>query len=175
MAATAILVRAQCARVWAAGTKTVRKPAGVVPAAPPAAEVPVAVARVAQQGREQPVRAWMETVLRETLPGIEEHRLACVVLRRPACKASDEHIKHGFHLQFPWIFLRKDFQKQRVLPLVREELDAPRRCAVSRAQPDQGGEGGVLGPFAAALGPFAAALAPFAYEDAAFEDASEDA
>lgn len=63
--------------------------------------------------------------LAELVDGAEPHELVCCVLEKPAapCAVGDvKYIKNGFHLHYPYIFLRKEDHAVYVVPLMRERL-----------------------------------------------------
>lgn len=58
-----------------------------------------------------------QKVMNEMVKGIKKKHLDCVVLtKNPYVKTNtqtgNKSVKHGFHLQFPYIFIHKDHQKQ---------------------------------------------------------------
>jgi hypothetical protein len=62
-----------------------------------------------------------QTALKDILENLKPEELTCVFLSKKPYK-NDTHIKHGFHLHFPYIFMNKDSQKNHLLPRVRKAI-----------------------------------------------------
>ena len=66
-----------------------------------------------------------QVVLSEIVENCKEDDLTCVLLEKPAyrtTRGSSTYYKNGFHLHFPYIFLKKKDQKVYLLPRVKEKV-----------------------------------------------------
>tara|TARA_R110000772_G_scaffold260310_1_gene378225 strand:+ start:90 stop:2741 length:2652 start_codon:yes stop_codon:yes gene_type:complete len=64
-----------------------------------------------------------QKVLKSIVKGITDKELTCLFLDKPAYNFNDTHIKNGFHLHFPYIFLSKEAHQIHLIPRVKVEVD----------------------------------------------------
>jgi len=65
------------------------------------------------------IMKYYQDVLSDTVQGIENKHLTCVLLEKPIYEDGN-HQKNGFHLHFPKIFLNKDDIKNHIIPRVQK-------------------------------------------------------
>ena len=64
-----------------------------------------------------------QKVLKTIIKDVSEKELTCLFLDKPEYNFNNTHIKNGFHLHFPYIFLSKEAHQIHLIPRVKEELD----------------------------------------------------
>ena len=62
------------------------------------------------------------TVFETLLPDLESEELVCVIMEKDPY-IDGNRVKHGFHLQFPYICLSINDQKNHLFPLVKEQVN----------------------------------------------------
>ena len=68
-----------------------------------------------------------QETISEVVAGVEPHELACFVLEKPPYTVDSngvEYVKNGFHLHFPYIFLKKEDHNVFLIPSVQKRLKA---------------------------------------------------
>jgi P4 family phage/plasmid primase-like protien len=75
----------------------------------------------------QSVVSVYQATLRDLVENCEDRQLYCFVLEKPSYRKTEKngtvYIKNGFHLHFPFVFLKKDDHENYLLPKVKRAID----------------------------------------------------